>query len=483
MPKAKHHALAIDDVEAACPGKKRRRKRGKKKVVEGHDTSYWSTAAALLSALAVLAVLFVLLMPDRTHTLLAKLLLKSHPSLSPPSPLQLPPNPVPLCPPAPPPLPVNPSPLPWLPPPFAPTRPPMGPPPPSPLPLPLPSLPTPAPPHGCSHGCDIGFSTVDRINRRFNRSPYLPWPADGILPDQGLLIHCFDAVEDGNEPWRPRLATEGHGDNPSGSIIFAEQGLTLKGTPQFGPGTQLFGHACADGGVILRPGHIKVHCGTGTDCGAGCCVGQRKFCPRTGSATSATGKPCTGAWHPADVHIYIERDTRAYRRDPGWQESYLQYGKYNGALPSPDSISGPRTQSDSGRLGLELALPGACSSLVVHAAHPRKVVTSIERIERPPNPPMSRPAWRLQCAEFIIDGLFWDRQLPNSIDAFMSGRGMSTATHEAFLRKYRVTADEVPLLTMQPDYDRPFFVGSTYASHGDPCSVPLDGPSALPSLG
>ena len=61
----------------------------------------------------------------------------------------------------------------------------------------------------------------------------------------------------------------------------------------------------------------------------------------------------------------------------------------------------------------------------------------------------------------------------------MSGKRMTTAVHEAFLRKYGLSSDEVPLLTMQPDYEAPFVAGSQWGSHGDPCQVPLHGPSAL----
>ena len=79
-----------------------------------------------------------------------------------------------------------------------------------------------------------------------------------MLPDAGLLIHCFDSVEDQAtltlnpkpetltltltlnhsphtntqaEKWRPGLATGKNHDNPSGSIIFRDQSLTPDGEP------------------------------------------------------------------------------------------------------------------------------------------------------------------------------------------------------------------------------------------------------------
>ena len=66
------------------------------------------------------------------------------------------------------------------------------------------------------------------------------------MADEGLLIHCFDSVEDHTEKWRPGLATKTSHDNPSGSLIFKEQNLRPSGAPKFGPGNHLFGHGCAD---------------------------------------------------------------------------------------------------------------------------------------------------------------------------------------------------------------------------------------------
>ena len=42
-------------------------------------------------------------------------------------------------------------------------------------------------------------------------------------------------------------------------------GLTPSGDPHFAPGTNLFGHACSDGGVVLRPTINRVLCGHGRD--------------------------------------------------------------------------------------------------------------------------------------------------------------------------------------------------------------------------
>ena len=48
-----------------------------------------------------------------------------------------------------------------------------------------------------------------------------------------------------------------------------------------------------------------------------------------------------------------------------------------------------------------------------------------------------------------------------------------------FLCHYQLSADEVPLLTMQPDYERAFFVGSKWGSHGDPTQTPQHSPVVM----
>ena len=81
-----------------------------------------------------------------------------------------------------------------------------------------------------------------------------------------------------------------------------------------GAGQELFGHACANGGVILRPGEThKVMCGHGKDHGAYC----GPFCPHIGSG-DFDGAPCASAWAPQDAGAYIRRETYSYRRAPGY---------------------------------------------------------------------------------------------------------------------------------------------------------------------
>ena len=400
-------SVVADDAELLKSGKpsrqkkksgskERRRAPAKKRRGDSGSSSSAATSALLASAV-VAVVLLALAVPEGQPLHGVWLAVRSGFAASPPPPTPTPTPPSPTPPSLPPPVPPSQP----RPPPPSPPHPPL-PSPPRPPP-PSPAAPSPPPPSPSPRPPPPPEPALARINHRFNRPPYAQWPADGTLPDAGLLVHCFDSVEDSSELWRPGIATGHSGDNPSGSVIFAEQGTDMSGAPQMGPGVQLFGHACADGGVVLRPTHNRIYCGTGTDCGAGCCHGQRRFCPATAAAADggADGEPCAGAWHPADVGVYLRRDTLAYRRKPGW-------GKYN---------------------------------------------------------------------EFIIDGKRWDAQLPWSIDAFMSGKRMTRAVHEAFLAKFRLAASDVPLLTMQPDYEEVFVEGDSWGSQGDPCGLPAKPPS------
>ena len=71
--------------------------------------------------------------------------------------------------------------------------------------------------------------------------------------------------------------------------------------------------------------------------------------------------------------------------------------------------------------------------------------------------------------EFLVDGNVWERNLPLSIEAFMSSRtGDVERTHAQFLRAYGITSDDVPLLTMAPSLQHPFLLGGGFAREGDP---------------
>jgi len=144
-------------------------------------------------------------------------------------------------------------------------------------------------------------------------------------------VHCFDGVEGATEKWRPAVALHKSHDHPSTSLIFAEQTINFEGRQVIGVGQQLFGHGCANGGVVLRPGMHTVLCGHGKDHGAYCggfCTHLHEPRPHGHHLNAslhergALGQPCRDAWAPQDIGGYVRRETEAYRQDPG-------YGHYN----------------------------------------------------------------------------------------------------------------------------------------------------------
>jgi len=149
--------------------------------------------------------------------------------------------------------------------------------------------------------------TVEAINARYQRAPYDPWPTNGTLPDMGVLVHCFDGVEDSSERWRARRG------RLSGSLIFAAQCYEARDGNRIVPGAALFGHACSSGGVILRPRHTRIECGNDMDCGncaaGGCASNYLGLCPHV---IEVTGPTCSGSWMPEDVHIYLRRATEEH---------------------------------------------------------------------------------------------------------------------------------------------------------------------------
>ena len=78
-----------------------------------------------------------------------------------------------------------------------------------------------------------------------------------------------------------------------------------------GPGKELFGHACASGGVILRPGSTTRSCARHARI-----MVRGSFCPSPG------GKLCSDAWRPGDIGEYLRLQTLSYRSSP-------EYGYYN----------------------------------------------------------------------------------------------------------------------------------------------------------
>jgi hypothetical protein len=158
---------------------------------------------------------------------------------------------------------------------------------PSPPPPPMHPPPPPPPPGGPP------TSNAAIINARFHRKPYTGWDSTGILPDSGVLIHCFDGYEDHSKNWYPVV-------DISSSLIY--DGTSFKGAviPTF---------TCLKGGLILRPGtSTKIKCAAGQDNG-GVCKG---FCHTLNAFKDWPGDDCHGLnWPPENIGKYLEL-TAAY---------------------------------------------------------------------------------------------------------------------------------------------------------------------------
>ena len=55
--------------------------------------------------------------------------------------------------------------------------------------------------------------------------------------------------------------------------------------------------------------------------------------------------------------------------------------------------------------------------------------------------------------EFLIDGLEWDKDLPETIEGFLNSRNDDSAerAHSKFLSAYGLSSDQVPLLEWTDD--------------------------------
>lgn len=219
----------------------------------------------------------------------------------------------------------------------------------------------------------------------------------------GLLVHCFDSVEDPNAKWRPSGKPESLNQQPcpgcpphhswdlSTSIIFAEQTISLSGGPiiRYGqkqtPQDFLFGSGCSGGALIFRPGVARITCGNAQDCGGYC----HPPCPSTDASTPVAGPLCNGlSWEPRDIHIYLQRETHERRRGVNRNNVYN---------------------------------------------------------------------------EFLIDGRGWEHALPRTIEAFLNnqeGRGDTPRVHATFLQKYGLDAETVPLVEWTGRADQPLRVAS-----------------------
>ena len=293
------------------------------------------------------------------------------------------------------------------PPPSPPSPPPPSPPPPPPRPPPPPSN---------------AVRRVEALNARFRRPvTNVTWEvSDGALPEAGVLVHVIDGREHAGQPWRPNEPSQP--DKPdawttfflkqSASLIYAEQRISrgAAGVPLFGYGL----------GVIFKPGVAnRAFCGFGSDAGGrGECHPVSELC-RPGCSTKG----------------YILTDTEFV---PGRApEEYCDF-----------TNAGHQPEPDDGTLGT-----WECGGKPWRTEDFADFLT--------------RGARSGTYNEIIVDSRRWDDNLPESVEFLYYGTDdpalvkQARDTHKLFLEtyasRYRLTADDFPLLILDKgNWETPF---------------------------
>jgi hypothetical protein len=242
-----------------------------------------------------------------------------------------------------------------------PPSPPHPPSPPSAPPLPpSPPLPPGPPPpwvslFGRGHGPS---SSAETINARFRRLPYGNWPANGELPDAGVLLHLFDNwdLQDDYSKgtyvrWRPGKGAM------SASLLWADQKPSCC-EMRIPTAKANVGSISGLHGIVFRPGlSTRVLCAQDRDMSGGGCS--------------------YWAWPLKDIGGRLRS--------------------------SSDGVKTYINQNSRGELGYN---------------------------------------------EFQIDGGWWGRHLPDTVEAFVGDSAEARQQHAAFLRQYGLSAGQVPLLSL-----------------------------------
>jgi len=260
------------------------------------------------------------------------------------------------------------------------------PPPPPPLPPRPPAIPPPAPP----------FALLNSINRRF--SAFVPGSSE--LDKVGILLHSVDGMEQQGKPWQAATrgpnVDAGLSDRISCSVVWKGQAQSFMDNDS--------GLYEGQGGYIVSPSHARPLCAYGGD-GAT----RGKTCNPPGPS-----KTCIPACIPQynghnSVHEYDSWCDRAGETDH-W---------CNGRPWRPQD------------LGKMLSRDRLATKRGVQSNEPQRLYN-----------------------ELVLDGLYSNRNLPHSIEAFVLSPGDNVAlvreSHQAFLRIYRLTARDVPLLVYHP---------------------------------
>lgn len=238
---------------------------------------------------------------------------------------------------------------------------------------------------------------ADQLNLRFRNGR-----ASSDLAEAGVVMHQFDGIsESGAQPWAP-CDTRGHGVQCHNgypgrmSCILSFKSMQNRRDRKAVPLISMAG------GVVVNP-QIRLKCAYGDD-----------------GSTYRTNDGCYGQWcNPRDPF----RGSSAWGKPCGFGGS----GQINAAWHGQD-------------IGKMLELWNKHSQ------------------------PYRSPQWYSGYNELVYDSREWNDHLPTTVEAFFvikGGRfdpnGLTVRSHRAFLRKYQLSSDDVPLLSFDPyNWNAPF---------------------------
>jgi len=234
---------------------------------------------------------------------------------------------------------------------------------------------------------------IQRINQRYARGPV---GGSSELDQIGILLHSIDGFEDEDKPWqaatRGQNVNAGLSDRISCSVIWKGQQWSFMDNDS--------GLYSGKGSYIINPAHARILCVYGCD-GAT----RGKTCDPPGPS-----KECI----PGCIPQYDGRDSE------NTYDSWCRPGN-----PIDHWCEGrPWRPQDVGKM---LQRDIQATRQGVHSTQHGRTYN-----------------------EVVLDGLYSNRNLPGSIEAFVASPGDDMAavrrTHAAFLHEYRLSAQHVPLL-------------------------------------
>lgn len=232
-----------------------------------------------------------------------------------------------------------------------------------------------------------------------------------MLHEAGVVVHQFDGYEAAARPWAP-CSTTGHGDRCGGGELVNRMSAMLIFKEMRDRRDRIaVPLTSARGGVVVRP-TVAIRCAFGDD--------------------GTTWEAPDGCW-PA----WCDRNRPHHRvGDPEW----AKYAGEDGFTSLPCGF-GPAGQ--------------------VHASWRPADLDVMLSLYRTSSQPYKAPAFYSGYNELVYSSEDWNGAMPSTIEAFFTQGQWDTPQvkrlHQAFLRQYRLSAAQVPLLQFDPaNWETPF---------------------------